>query len=171
MPTFGPDRAGCEVLVFREGLLSAAGHDLLLRATAFAIEIADDHARAEIDARSLRVVTAMRGGRQLPGVLSPADRQEIEATIRDTVLRADRFPTIRFASTSVSQRRDGYEVRGELTIAGTTRVLVVPVRRDADRLVAEAKLHQPDFGIRPHRAMLGALRVRADVLVRASVPV
>jgi hypothetical protein len=31
-------------------------------------------------------------------------------------------------------------------------------------------LHQPDFGIRPYRAMLGALKVKAGVVVRASIP-
>ena len=38
------------------------------------------------------------------------------------------------------------------------------------RLVAEVRLHQPDFGITPYRALLGALRVRADVLVSLSIP-
>ncbi len=35
---------------------------------------------------------------------------------------------------------------------------------------AEVRLQQPDFGIRPYRAMLGTLRVQPDVLIRMSVP-
>jgi hypothetical protein len=30
---------------------------------------------------------------------------------------------------------------------------------------------QPNCGIRPYRAMLGAIRVKPDVVIRASVPV
>jgi hypothetical protein len=36
--------------------------------------------------------------------------------------------------------------------------------------VAEIKLHQPDFGIKPFTAALGALKVKPDVVVRVSVP-
>jgi len=32
------------------------------------------------------------------------------------------------------------------------------------------RLHQPDFGIRPYSAMLGTLRVDADVVVRVVIP-
>src|SRR5690349_16111821 len=110
MPRLGPDRAECRVFVFREGLLSAVGHDLVLRATSLAVEVSDDraHVSADVDARSLRVERAMRGGRELPdGTLSASDRQEIEAAIRGAVLQSDRFPVIRFESTSVTQGPDG----------------------------------------------------------------
>jgi hypothetical protein len=36
--------------------------------------------------------------------------------------------------------------------------------------VVELKLHQPDFGIKPFSAALGALRVKPDVMIRVSVP-
>jgi polyisoprenoid-binding protein YceI len=86
------------------------------------------------------------------------------------VLRASRFPDIRFASTAASRRVDGYDVEGTLTLTGVSRPVTVEVRRDGERLVAEVLVHQPAFGIRPYSAMLGALKVRADVLVRVSVP-
>lgn len=173
MKTFGPDRASIEVLVFREGLLSAVGHDLVLRATSFEIAVEADRpaASARIDAASLRVASAMRDGRPLPaGALSASDVREIEATIAGTVLRVRRFPEIRFQSTAVSRRDDGLEVRGTLALAGRDREVALVARREGDRLVAEVRLHQPDFDIAPHRAMLGALRVKADVVVRAAVP-
>jgi len=172
MPTFGPDRADCHVLVFREGLLSAVGHDLVLRAGGVSVELAGDRSavRVEVDARTLRVRHAVRGGRELPDALRPSDRQDIEAAIRGAVLQSDRFPAIRFASTGVAPRGAGWDVRGSLTVAGATREVAFQVRRVDGRLEAEGTLHQPDFGIRPYRAMLGALKVRADVLVRVSIP-
>ena len=159
--------------MFREGLLSAAAHDLLLRVEVFEIAI-DRESRsvvARLDARSLRVVTAMRDGRALRGALRPADVREIEATVAREILRASRHPEIRFGSTAIAPAPGGgWDVRGSLTLVGATRPLTLAVRRDGDRLATEATVHQPDFGIRPYRAMLGALRVRPDVHVRASVP-
>jgi polyisoprenoid-binding protein YceI len=173
MSTFAPDRASIEVLVFREGLLSAVGHDLLLRATSFEIAVDGEPpaVSARIDAASLRVAGAMRDGRALrAGALSASDVRDIEATIAGTVLRARRFPEIRFRSTSVSSRDGGREVRGTLALAGREREVALVARREGERLVAEVRLHQPAFGIAPYRAMLGALRVKADVLVRAAIP-
>jgi polyisoprenoid-binding protein YceI len=160
------------VLTFREGFLSAMAHDLLLRVGAFELAIDPDapSVSARLDARSLRVVSALRDGRPLPGALRPADVRDIEATIAGTVLRAPHFPEIRFTSTAVSRAGEGYEVRGALALCGATRELAVPVRRDGDRLRAEVTIHQPAFGIRPYTAMLGTLRVRPDVIVRLSVP-
>lgn len=169
----GPETARCEVLVFREGLLSAVGHDLLLRTTSFEIAVDRDPpaVSARIDAGSLRVVTAMRDGRPLPGALRPADVREIEQALATEVLRTARFPEIRFASMEVQRTDGGYEVHGSLSLAGRTRPLVVAVGRAEGRFAAEVTIHQPDFGVKPYRAMLGALRVKPDVVVRASVPV
>jgi hypothetical protein len=170
--TYGPDDARCVVLTFREGLLSGIAHDLLLRVTRLevAIETAPLRVSAQLDATSLRVLAAMHDGRPVPDDLRAADKAEIEATIRNVVLRADRHPEIRFESTAVEERPDGWDVAGRLSIAGATREVRLPVKREPDRLVTELRLHQPDFGIRPYRAMMGALRVSADVVVRASVP-
>lgn len=170
--TYGPDAARCEILTFREGALSAIAHDLLLRVTAFELVVDPTvpSVTARFDPASLRVVAAMRDGRPLAGALRATDAREIEETIAATVLRARRFPDIRFASTGVSRRGGDYDVRGTLTLAGVTRPIEVPVRRDGERLVAEVPLHQPAFGVKPYSAMLGTLRVKADVLVRLSIP-
>lgn len=168
----GPDAATCEVLTFREGVLSAVAHDLLLKVTAFemAIDAAAPAVRARFDAASLRVVSAMRDGRPLPDALRPRDVREIEASIAAAVLRPARFPEIRFASTEVWRRDDGFGVRGALTLAGVTHPLELAARRSGARLVAEVTLSQPAFRIRPFTAMLGMIRVKPGVLVRVSVP-
>jgi polyisoprenoid-binding protein YceI len=170
--TYGPDRASVEVLVFREGLLSAVGHDLVLRATDLEVVVDPDAplASARVAAGSLRVSTAVRDGRPLAGALSASDVREIEATAADAVLRAKRFPEILFASTAATRSDGGWDVRGALTLGGVTREIALSARRAGDRLVAEVTLRQPDFGITPYRAMLGALRVKRDVVVRAAVP-
>ncbi len=172
IPTFGPEQASCEVLTFRDGLLSPLAHDLVLRVTAFEISVdpATLTVTARFDARSLRVETALRSGRVLPNAISAGDRRSIEATIVRDVLSAERFPEIRFASTQVTARGDGFEVRGMLTLTGRTREVSAAVQRKAERLETEVVLRQPDFGIRPYSAMLGAIRVKPEVRVRVSVP-
>lgn len=167
-----PPDAECRVLTYREGLLSGLGHDLELAVTRFTIEV-DDAARtadASFDAGSLRVVRALRDGAELPGALGDGDRQSIEASIRGDVLHADRHPAVRFRSTAVTEAAGGYDVAGTLALHGVERPVTLALRPEGDRLVAAVTLHQPDFGIRPYRALLGTLKVKPDVTVRLSLP-
>ena len=139
----GPDVATVEVLTFREGVFAAMAHDLVLRATAFDISVDPD---------------------------APAVVAVVDARATGIVLRARSFPEIRFASSEVVRGEDGIEVRGALSLAGVSRPVVLAVRREGERLETTVRLHQPEFGIAPYRAMLGALRVKPDVVVRASLP-
>jgi YceI-like domain len=165
--------AECLVFTFKEGLLSAVAHDLKIRVTKFAIE-GDEQTRtfdARFDARSLRVVCAMNDGVESRGTLSTANKREIEGNIVRDVLEAEQYPEIHFVAASIDEKGDGYVVKGALTLHGKRRQITVRVQRDGDRYVAEARIHQPDFGIRPYSAMFGTLRVQADLTVRVSVPI
>jgi hypothetical protein len=152
------------VLTFKEGLLSRVAHDLKLRVERLGLEVADDAVTAWFDATSLRVVTAMKDGRESPGALSDADKRTIERNIREDVLDATRHPQIRFQSKVVERRGDEATIRGTLQLHGQ--------EREGGAVVAEARLHQPDFGIKPYSAMMGTLRVKPDIEVRlrAQVP-
>jgi hypothetical protein len=170
---FDASTADCLVVTYKEGLLSAVAHDLQIRVHEFAITIDDAawHLAARFDPRSLRVVGVMREGIVRPDELGEADTRTIERTIVHDVLDVDRHPDVRFTSTVATARDEELVIDGTLALHGETRPLVVPVRRDASGWVAEVRLHQPDFGIRPYRAMFGTLRVRADVVVRVTIPV
>lgn len=171
MPTYGPGAAHCEVLVFREGLLSAVGHDLLLRVERLELRVEPGpKVEASLDPASLRVVTALRDGRALPGALSAGDVRKIEEAIAREVLEARRFPAIRFVSTAVTPRGAEVHVDGRLELHGVTRPLALVARREGERLLAEVRLRQPDFGIKPYAALLGAIKVKPEVVVRLSLP-
>ena len=173
MPRFDASSARCDVLTFKEGLLSAVAHDLRIAVTTFAID-ADFDARtvtATFDARSLRVVTALRDGVEAPETLSDRDRKQIDKQIIEDVLAANRHPEVRFTSKRVEPRGDGWEITGALTLHGQTRDVRVDVRRVGAELIAEAKLDQPEFGIRPFSAMLGALKVKREILIRVGISV
>ena len=158
--------AECLVFTEKEGLLSAAAHDLKIRVGRFQLRIEDGSVEAEFDAGSLRVVCALRGGADAPNALSAKDRAEIEANIAGKVLHARAHPAIRFRSRTVSADR----VEGTLSLHGKERDLAVQVRREGDRAVAECTVHQPDFGIQPYSAAFGTLRVKASVTVRLGAP-
>ncbi|TMA16068.1 MAG: YceI family protein [Deltaproteobacteria bacterium] len=167
------DASTAECLVFtkRAGLLAGVGHDLTLRVERFEVAIDPDSIRGRFDAASLRVVCASVGGQDAPGALSERDRREIEATIAREVLDAQSHPWIEFrASLPVLAGAAGSGLEGVLALRGRERPLTIDVRHEGDRAVALASIHQPDFGIRPYTAMLGALRVRPDVGVRLTAP-
>jgi hypothetical protein len=164
--------AECLVFTYKEGLFSAVAHDLKLRVTKFAIDV-DEATRAiaaGFDAASLRVVCAMSDGKEVPRSLSTANKREIEGNIVREVLDAPRYPAIRFVSTGVEEKGNAYVVKGKLALHGHERQVRVQVHEDAGHYIAEARIHQPDFGIRPYTALLGTLRVQPDVVVRVVVP-
>jgi hypothetical protein len=168
------DETTAECLIFteREGLLGAMGHDLKLRVARFSIEgdAVARHLAARFDAASLVVVAALRDGAEDPAALSESNRREIEGSIATYVLEAERHPEVRFVASAIDPSGPGYRLRGTLSLHGVEREIEVPVRREGERLVAEVRLHQPDFGIRPYSALLGALKVKPDVRVVVSAP-
>ncbi|MCA9649396.1 MAG: YceI family protein [Myxococcales bacterium] len=171
MPRFDASSARCEVLTFKEGLLSAVAHDLCLRVERFTIELHDDESiEARFEAGSLRVEHAMKDGRPAPGTLSDRQRREIEGNIVDDVLHAKRHPEIGFRSTRVQGEGDERRIEGTLRLHGQERPLRLLARRSDGRWTAEVELHQPDFGIKPYSAMLGTLKIRPQVRVRVSLP-
>jgi hypothetical protein len=168
---FDASTAECLVFTRKSGLLAGVGHDLKLRVERFQVAIEPDGIRGRFDPSSLRVVCARVGAHDAPGALSERDRREIEATIAREVLDTQRHPLIEFrAGLPVLTVPAEARLEGMLNIRGRERRLAVTIRREDDRAVVEASIHQPDFGIRPYAAMLGALRVRPDVQVRLTTP-
>ena len=147
----------CRVFTYREGLLSPVGHDLTLKVNRCSLELAPDGAslEARFDPTSLTV--------EAPP-LSAHDRRNIERDIAETVLDARRHPEIRY-SAKVQRDGDRAQLDGTLALHGRTRPVAATATREGDRWRARVTVHQPDFGIKPFSAMLGALRVRADVII------
>lgn len=173
MAIYGPDRSDCFVYVYREGALSAVGHDLQLRVTDFRIEFdpgAEPAVRAQFDAGSLRVVGVLKGGAVDEGGPGERDRREIESIIAREVLEAHRDPRITFHSKSVERAGDEACVVGRLELHGVDREIDVSVRLAEGRAAARVSIHQPVFGIKPYRALLGALRVKPEVIVEVIIP-
>ena len=178
MPRIDSTRAECRVFTFKEGLLSAVAHDLELRVGTFSIEWDEStlHVQARFDPSSVRVMHAVKGGRPAPGSLSAKDLRTIEGNITADVLEVARFPEIVFEADPVAPASEGPQA-GSVTLAGVLSLhgRRVPVEakavRRGDAWVSRVRLHQPDSGITPYRAMMGTLRVQAHVEVEVRVPI
>lgn len=170
-PLVRVDASAAECLVFTEkqGLLSPVAHDLKIRLTKFELAWDGETLTAHFDPRRLRVVNALKRGRENPGALGDDDVAKIEQSIVSDVLHAQRYPTIGFRSTEVVAEDEGFRITGDLTLHGVTRRISPKVSLRGDRWVAQVSIHQPDYGIEPFSAMLGTLKVKPKVRVRVSV--
>jgi len=149
----GPDNASLKVLTYREGVAAKVGHDLIIVVTRWSAKIGDDGAiELSADPRSLEIREGLRGAKPL----SDRDRREILKNIDQKVLGSS---PIEFRG-----RADGDRVTGELTMAGATRPLTAERTPDGGR----ATLVQSQWGIKPYRGLMGALKVRDDVEVIVS---
>lgn len=146
----GPADATLTVKTYREGVAAKVGHDLVIEVTRWSATIADDGAvELSADPRSLEVREGLRGAKPL----SDRDRREIHKNIEEKILVGSH--PISFRGTA-----DG----GELTMAGTTRPVTIERTPDGGR----ASLTQSDWGIKPYRGLMGALKVRDEVEVIVS---
>jgi hypothetical protein len=167
VPFYDAKTATCRVFTEKDGLLSRLAHDLELDVTDFTLKADANAVEGTFNPRSLKVVHALKDGRPTDA-LSDKDKQEIEASLARDVLTS--AAPIRFVSTSVEKTPSTTRVVGSLTLNGRARTIELAVRVDAKRFVSEVRLHQPDFGIKPFSAMMGALKIRPEVRVRISIP-
>jgi YceI-like protein len=172
-PQFDFSQSECFVYVYREGVLSSAGHDLQLRVMAFNMEGGEEplSVRAVCRADSLRVTGAVNDGVVDANALSSQDKQKIERIIREDVLEASKYPTISFRSTDIEKvNARQYWVTGLLDLHGVSKEVSFVAGQKADAIIATMSLHQPDFRVVPYRAFLGTLRVKPDVQIKVSLP-
>ena len=170
MPTFSDSEIECHVFTFKEGVLSGVAHDLKLRVARASVTLAEDSVVATFDPKSLSVVCARKEGQDSPDTLSAGDKKKIEANIAKDVLHTRKHTEIRFASTAIDRDGDRATITGDLTLHGQTRPIRATATKKGGRWETEVSIHQPDFGIKPYSAMLGALKVQPNVKVRFSVP-
>ncbi len=162
----------CYIYSFKDGLLAKMAHDLKFRVSRIAV---DTDAMGQVrglrfDASSLELECEMHEGHERPGTFSASDRDKIQKNALEDVLDARNHPEIRFQFNTVIPEGDGFRVRGTLTLRGQTREIETVTRRDGSAQVGEVVVNQPLFGITPFSAMLGALKVKPDVLVRFVMP-
>ena len=170
----GPEAGTLQVKTYREGVAARVGHDLVIDVTKWSAtaEVGADGAITAItlqaDPRSLAVREGLRGVKPL----SDRDRADIARTIDEKILGGG---AIELRSTSCEAPSAATtSVRGELTLAGATRPIAFDLATGDDgRVTAVVRVVQSQWGIKPYRGLMGALKVRDDieVVVNARLPV
>src|SRR5690606_28852876 len=72
---------------------------------------------------------------------------------------------IRFFGRVIERAGDALEVRGDLDLAGVRRPLAVTATHADRRVRARVTLRPSDWGIRPYKALAGAIRLQDRVIV------
>ena len=150
---------------YREGVAHKVGHDLIIDVGqwAAAAEVREDGTLSAVqldaDPRSLEVREGLRGIKPL----TDEDRADIRNTIDESILLGRR---IAFGSTAVETANGGLTVRGELELAGTRRPVSFELDAHADgRVRGTLPVTQSEWGIKPYRGLMGALKVRDTIEV------
>ncbi len=156
-----------EVKTGKAGLFGFAGHEHVVRARSSSGRVtyrpnnpADSRVEIVIAAESLEVLTPP----------DTAEIRKVTEAMRSEILRVERYPVIRFVSTTVTPTNDGLRVQGQLTLAGATRDVAadlhVEIAADTLRATGRFSVKQTDFGITPYRGgPAGTVRVADRVTI------
>ncbi len=169
----GPEAGTIQVQTYREGLAQKVGHDLVIEVGKWqaTVQAAPDGKLAsielDVDPGSLQV----REGHHGVKPLTDKDRADIRKNIDDKVLRGQ---AISFRSTALEG--DGATVagRGELSIGSAGRPISFELASTSDgRLTGSLPVTQSEWGIKPYRGLMGALKVRdaVEIVIDVRLPV
>jgi polyisoprenoid-binding protein YceI len=167
--TLSRENGSLEVHTFREGVAQKVGHDLIIEVADWKadVELAGDGALSsvslEADPQSLQIREGLHGLKPL----TDKDREDIRKNIKEKVLGTQ---AITFRSSEVKTDGDQVTVSGELTLSGQGRPASFALQRTADgRLQGTLTVTQSEWGIKPYRGLMGALKVRDAVEIALDV--
>lgn len=153
---------------FREGLLSAVGHDLVLRAARWTVTLDGDAVDARVAADAVTPLGAREAGALRPGALSRRDLASIEISLQNDILKSKAHPEIRWTGRALPTS-GGLTLPGTLQLRGVVRPLTLQGSPQGTDLVVTGVITPSDWGIPPFRALMGTLRVADRVEVHARI--
>jgi hypothetical protein len=144
------------------GLLRAVGHDPTLTAR-------PRPATVDTDAGDVAIVFRVRDV-EPPADLSPSDREKMVDTLRSReVLDAERFPEVE-VSGRYEGTMEGGTLAAEVIVRGAPHRIRVPLRvagrGDGYAVTGTWEGALTDLGIKPFKALLGALRLKDWIRLR-----
>jgi hypothetical protein len=153
----GPSNGTLKVKTGKEGAAAKMGHDLVLGVNSWeaTVEGGDSPSISlTADPGSVEVIDGSGGAKPL----SDKDKGDIKKSIASKVLGSSQ---ITFTSSSV----DDNAAQGDLSIAGQSSSISVPLQVNGGKISGTVSLNQADFGIKQFSAMMGALKVSKQVTV------
>jgi polyisoprenoid-binding protein YceI len=167
-PCVIPGRGYFRINVGTGGLFGAFAHDHVIEAqkidgcaTLDAKDLAHSSIKLTFPAADIKVIDPK---------VSAKDRAEVQKTMETEVLAISEHPRIMFESTAIEQDKTPGQlrVRGNLTIRGMTRSVVIPLTfmdmgNSTYRAVGKYSFKQTNFGIKPIRIAGGTVKVKDEV--------
>lgn len=153
------------VYTYREGLLARMAHDLRLTVHRYEVRLSGGKVVATFDPRSARVDGVARGEAVDPEGLSRADKASIERTLVADVVGSGE---VRFEGRVAGGAAS--VVAGRLTLASGSAELLVPLTVQEDHVIVDTIVAPSQFGIRPYRALAGAIRLADRWRIRLVLP-
>jgi hypothetical protein len=155
--SIGPSNGSLKVKTGREGAAAKAGHDLVLEVNSWeaTVEGGDSPSiQLTADPGSIEVVSGTGGAK----ALTDKDKGEIKKSMNAKVLGSSQ---ITFRSSEVTDSA----AKGDLSIAGSSSSVNVPLNVNGSTISGSVTLSQSDFGIKQFKALMGALKVSDQVTV------
>jgi hypothetical protein len=153
----GPSNGSLKVKTGKEGAAAKMGHDLVIGVNSWEATVEGGDSPSitlTADPGSLEVIEGSGGAKPL----SDKDKGDIKKSITGKVLGSSQ---ITFTSSSVEDGR----AEGDLSIAGKSSSVSVPLQVGDGKISGSLTLSQKDFGIKQFSAMMGALKVKDQVTV------
>ena len=160
--TIGPSNGTLKVKTGKEGAAAKMGHNLVLGVSSWqaTVEGGDSPSISlTADPGSVEVIEGSGGAKPL----SDKDKGDIKKSITNKVLGGSQ---ITFESNSVEENGGQMIARGDLSIAGKSSQVSVPLSVSGNTISGSVTLSQKDFGIKQFSAMMGALKVTDQVEVQ-----
>ncbi|HET9050772.1 MAG TPA: YceI family protein [Candidatus Dormibacteraeota bacterium] len=176
--TLGPGNGSVKFRTFRDGLASKAGHDLVLGVDRWSATLDGDsddpsssRVTATLDLRSISIQQATGGVKPL----SDGDRKDIIKNLEKT-LNVGQNPEVTFRTTGVNAGGVGsVDLSGTITLSGKSSPIRFQLQRQSgmggERLTGTVPILHSAFGIKPYSGLLGALKIKDEVLVDVDVNV
>lgn len=141
-------------------LLSPIAHDLRLSCPRFEVTLEDGRIRGWFEPDAIEVDGPVRDGRVDPGGFGKLERSKILSAMRKDVLRTRSHREVRFVGTLGDGR-----AKGGLTLVGRTVDIEFDVKLDGDRVSGRVEISPSRWGIKPYKALLGALVLEDRVAI------
>lgn len=162
--TIDEQKSAITIRVYKTGLFSAFAHNHEIHAPIQQGNFDEQKRTVEltVNAKQLRV---------LDPDASASDRVQVQANmVGPKVLDVERFPEIKFHSTSIEPVGSGkWGLHGDLTLHGQTHSVKVDVQGEKGHYSGSATLKQTDFGITPITIAGGAVKVKDEIRVEFEI--
>lgn len=161
--------ATISIFTYRGGLLARLAHDLQFSVRQHEFTVKGRHVQGFCAASSLVVVGVMTDTGLDRRVLSFNDRQMISDAVRNVVLQSDTYPRIEFEGDIVGEPSGTLRLIGQLHVRGASHMISSELTVLGDRLQSTLELKPSDFGIKPFKALGGAIKLRDHVRITLEV--